>query len=88
VDDGAAGYTMSMDLRRRTWIAALRLAAVLSVVAGAVAAGVYALGDVPQVAIVVPVIVIAFAASWVQTGRIRRAPAPLPLPRRRAAPIA
>jgi hypothetical protein len=77
-----------MDLRRRTWIAALRLAAVLSVVAGAAAAGVSALGDVPQAAIVLPVIVVAFAASWIQTGRIRRAPAPVPLPRRRAAPIA
>jgi hypothetical protein len=79
---------MSMDLRRRTWIAALRLAAVLSVVAGAVAAGVYALGDVPQVAIVLPVIAVAFTASWIQTGRIRRAPAPVPLLGRHRAPIA
>ncbi len=88
MDAGVAGYTMCMDLRRRTWIAALRLAAVLSVVAGAVAAGVSALGDVPQAAVVLPVIVVAFAASWIQTGRIRRAPAPVRLPPRRAAPIA
>ncbi len=30
------------------------------------------LGDVPQVAVVVPVIVVAFAASWIRTGQVRR----------------
>jgi hypothetical protein len=77
-----------MDLRRRTWIAALRLAVVLSVAAGVVAAALSTLGDVPQAAVVLPVIVIAFTASWVQTGRVRRAAAPLPITRRRhTAPI-
>jgi hypothetical protein len=40
-------------------------------------------GGIPQAAIVLPVIVVAFAASWIQTGRIRRetAPAKLVAPR-------
>lgn len=63
---------MQMELRRRTWIAALKLALVLSTVAALVAVGVSAVGDVPPLAIVVPVIVVAFASSWVQTGRVRR----------------
>jgi hypothetical protein len=61
-----------MELRRRTWIAALRLAFMISVLAAAIAIALSATGDVPQAAVVLPVIVIAFTASWVQTGRIRR----------------
>ncbi len=30
------------------------------------------MGDIPQVAVVVPVIVVAFAASWIRTGQVRR----------------
>lgn len=62
----------SMELTRRTWTAAVKLAVVVSVLAAAAAFGVSRLGDVPRVAVVVPVIVIAFAASWLQTERIRR----------------
>jgi len=61
-----------MELRRRTWIAALRLAFVLSAVAALVAVAVSSVGEVSPVAIVLPVIIVAFAASWVQTGRVRR----------------
>lgn len=61
-----------MELRRRTWIAALKLALVVSTVAALLAVAISAAGDVNEVAIVLPVIVIAFVASWVQTGRVRR----------------
>ena len=77
-----------MDLQRRTWSAAVRLAVVISVLAAALAVAVQAAGDVPQVAVVLPVMAIAFTASWIQTGRVRREPAPvrhLGQPHRRAA---
>lgn len=61
-----------METTRRTWTAAVKLAVVLSVLAAAVAFGVSRLGEVPQAAVVLPVIIIAFAASWIQTERIRR----------------
>ena len=63
-----------MELRRQTWATAIRVAIVLSVVA-AVAAIAAAAVDVPQVAIVLTVIVVAFAVSWVSTGRVSREPA-------------
>ena len=66
-----------MELRRRTWIAALKLAIVVSALAAIVAIAVSTAGEVPQVAIVLPVILIAFSASWVQTGRVRREAAPV-----------
>jgi len=61
-----------MEISRRTWIAAVKLAAVLSVLAAGLAFAVSRAGEVPQAAIVVPVIVVAFVASWIQTERIRR----------------
>jgi hypothetical protein len=61
-----------MEVSRRTWTAAVKLAVVLSVLAAGLAFGVSRVGEVPQAAIVVPVIVVAFVASWVQTERIRR----------------
>jgi hypothetical protein len=61
-----------MEISRRTWTAAVKLAVVLSVLAAGLAFGVSRVGEVPQAAIVVPVIVVAFVASWVQTERIRR----------------
>ena len=61
-----------MELSRRTWNAAVKLAVVISISASLVAIALYAAGDVPQAAIVLPVIVVAFTASWIQTGRIRR----------------
>ncbi len=62
-----------MEISRRTWTAALKLAVVLSVIAVLVAVTATQLGDVPQAAIVLPVIVVAFVSSWIQTGRVRRA---------------
>lgn len=61
-----------MEISRRTWTAAFKLAVVVSVLAALVAFGVSSLGEVPQAAVVVPVILVAFTASWVQTDRIRR----------------
>lgn len=61
-----------MEPSSRTWIAALKLAVVLSLLAAVVAVGVSMVGDVPEAVVVIPVIVVAFAASWVQTGRVRR----------------
>ncbi len=68
-----------VELSRHTWTAAIKLAVVISIVAVFVAVVVSAVGDVPQVAIVLPVIVVAFSASWIQTNRVRRAPAPVRL---------
>jgi hypothetical protein len=34
-------------------------------------------GDIPQAAVVLPVIIVAFVASWIQTGRVRRQQVPL-----------
>jgi len=62
----------SVELRRRTWAAALRLAVVVSILAALVAIIASMIGDVAQSAIVIPVIVVGFAASWVQTGRVQR----------------
>ena len=61
-----------VELRRRTWLAALQLATIISVVAVAIAIAASALGDVPQAAVVLPVIVGAFVASWIRTDRVRR----------------
>lgn len=76
-----------VELRRRTWIAALKLALAMSALAAVVTVAASATGEVPQVAIVIPVIVVGFVASWVQTGRVRRetAPARVAAPHRRAA---
>jgi len=60
-----------MDNARSTWIAAVKLASVLSIVAALVAVGVSSIGDVPAIAIVAPVMIVAFVASWVQTGRVQ-----------------
>ncbi len=68
-----------MELSRHTWNAAIKLAVVISVMAGLAAVLVSAVGDVPQAAIVLPVIVVAFSASWIQTNRVRREHAPVRL---------
>lgn len=71
-----------VELNRRTWTAAIRLAVVVSVLAAALAVALSSIGNIPDAAIVLPVIIVAFTASWVQTSRIRSdrtiAVAPLP----------
>ena len=62
-----------MEISRRTWIAAIKLATVISAVAALIAIGASSVGEVSALALVVPVVVVAFAASWVQTGRVQRA---------------
>lgn len=72
----------SVDIDRRTWNEAVKLAVLISIFAGLAAVVASAAGSVPQAAIVLPVIVVAFAVSWIQTGRVRReAPAKLVGPR-------
>ena len=66
-----------MELSRHTWNAAIKLAVVISIVAGLAAIVISAAGDVPQAAVVLPVIVVAFTASWIQTTRVRREHAPV-----------
>ncbi|WP_420453011.1 hypothetical protein [Ilumatobacter sp.] len=61
-----------MELRRRTWSAAVKLATVLSVVAASVTLVALRVGDVPAAALIAPVATVAFVASWIQTGRIQR----------------
>lgn len=61
-----------VDIDRRTWNEAVKLAVLISILAGFAAVVASAAGGVPQAAIVLPVIVVAFAASWIQTGRVRR----------------
>jgi membrane protein YdbS with pleckstrin-like domain len=63
---------VEVELSRRTWNAAVKLALIISISAAVLAVAISAAGDVPQVAIVLPVIVVAFVASWIQTGRVRR----------------
>jgi hypothetical protein len=64
---------MNIDMERRPglWSPAVRLALVVSLIAAAVAVMVSANVDVPQAALVIPVIVVAFVASWIQSGRAR-----------------
>lgn len=64
-----------VDRSADTWVAAFRLAGVASLIAAAIAVFASVAGDVPQAAIVLPVIVVAFVASWIQSGRPRRTPA-------------
>lgn len=66
------GMINHMEISRRTWTAALKLAVVLSVVAALIAVAASTFADLPQAAIVLPVIVVAFVSSWIQTGRVRR----------------
>lgn len=81
-------YEEDVELRRRTWFAALQLAAVISVLAVLLVLAVSALGDVPQAAVVLPVIVVAFVASWIRTERVRRDFArPVSLAPRAGAPV-
>lgn len=66
---------MINDVERNpsTWTAAVKLALIVSTIAVLVAVAITAAGDVPQAAVVLPVIIVAFTASWIQTGRARHA---------------
>ncbi|HEY5664021.1 MAG TPA: hypothetical protein VIS05_08300 [Ilumatobacter sp.] len=65
----APGYNGAMHDTRAT----IRLATILSTVAALAALGLDALGGVPDAVVVLAVIAIGFAASWVQTNRATRA---------------
>jgi ABC-type Mn2+/Zn2+ transport system permease subunit len=79
-----------VDTDRQSWNAVLKLAVLISVVAAFAAIAISTAGDIPQTAIVLPVIIVAFTASWVQTGRARRQELPVRIAARhhRAAPTA
>ncbi len=66
-----------MDISRRTWIAAIKLAAVISMIAALAAVAVSTVGHISDGIIVAAVAVVAFAASWVQTGRVRSTAVPM-----------
>jgi ABC-type Mn2+/Zn2+ transport system permease subunit len=66
------GMNNHMELSRPNWNAAIKLAVVLSIVAGFAAVVASAASDVPQSAIVLSVIVVGFTASWIQSSRLRR----------------
>lgn len=68
---------MYVELSRRTWNATIKLAIVVSIAAALFAATLNAMSDVPQSAIVLGVILVAFTASWVLTGRVQREQVPL-----------
>lgn len=68
-------YNGHMELRRRTFGAAIKLAVALSAVATVIALGLDAAGGISQTALVLTVMVVGFVASWVQTGRVSRATA-------------
>ncbi len=59
----------AMERRSDRWAPAVRLALVVSLIAAAAAIVVSAASEIPQSAVVIPVIVVAFVASWVQSGR-------------------
>ena len=61
-----------LELSRPNWNAAVKLAVVISIVAGFAAVVASAASDVPQSAIVLSVIVVGFTASWILTNRLRR----------------
>ena len=69
-------YNGLMGLRREVFEAAIKLAVVLSVVAGAIALGLGAIDGMSRTALVLTVMVVGFVASWVQTGRVARSSAP------------
>ena len=61
-----------VELSRPNWNAAIKLAVVISIVAGFAAVVASAAGDVPPAANVLPVSLVGFIASWIQTNRLSR----------------
>jgi len=61
-----------MDTRRATYGAAVRLALVFSIAAAMAAMALDVVGEVSTTRLVIAVVVIGFATSWVQTGRVAR----------------
>lgn len=57
--------------RPTPWAAVIRLAVIVSTVAALFAIGISLIGDVSAAAIVIPVIVVGFTASWLLTGRVQ-----------------
>ena len=62
-----------MEISRGTWVAAIKLAAMFSVVAAVLTLGLTAIGDISPVALIASVVIVGFATSWVVTGRATHA---------------
>jgi hypothetical protein len=69
IGEGSGGMNTVMDLRRSHWLAAVRLAVIVSAIAVAVTLALTAFGDVSQTALVIAVIVVGFVVSWIHSGR-------------------
>lgn len=65
-------YTETMDVRRTTYGAAVRLALIFSAVSALAAVALQSFGEVSTTRLVIAVAVVGFATSWVQTGRVAR----------------
>jgi hypothetical protein len=63
---------MQMNVRREMYVAAVRLALVLSLGAVMLAVGLDALGELSPIRFVGAVAVVGFIASWTITGRVAR----------------
>ncbi len=60
-----------VELRRDLWIAIIKLAVAISTLAAVIAVAASLAGEVSQAAIVIPVIIVGFTASWMVTGRVQ-----------------
>ncbi len=70
---GRRGYNEDMaEIRRATFGAALRLAVAISAIAALSAMLLSAVGEVSTTRMVTSVAIVAFVASWIQTGRVQR----------------
>ena len=65
-----------MGVRREMYMAAVRVALVLSLVAVLVAVAAERMGELSPVRFVTAVAVVGFVASWTVTGRVERAAEP------------
>jgi hypothetical protein len=64
---------MAMDVRREMYVAAVRLALVLSLAAVLVAVALQSVGQLSTPRFVSAVAVVGFVTSWMVTGRVERA---------------
>ena len=64
---------MAMDVRREMYVAAIRLALVLSLGSVLLAVAMQIAGDLSVGRFVAAVAIVGFATSWVVTGRVERA---------------
>jgi hypothetical protein len=66
------GRTNDRAVDRAVWAASLRLALIVSTVAAFAVVALGAAGDVTEPAVVLAVMLVGFALSWAQCGRLAR----------------